>query len=140
MPTASIRAWAEIGPMKRKPFSLSPAASARDGNALGIEAGERGSEGGPLGQDGQPTEAGLEGLEADPLEEGALAVHGQAPLGVVVVLVEGVGERPRAASQAVVAHHYPPLRVGPGAQVGAPALVASGTSIRSPVFTSKRYP
>ena len=74
---------------------------------VGIEAGEHLAEGRALGEDGQPAQAGLERLERDPLEEGPLAVHRHAPLGVVVEEVQRMGGRPGAARQPVLADDGP---------------------------------
>ena len=67
------------------------------GDLLGVEPGERLTEGGPLAQDRDPGEPGLEGLEGDPLEEGRLAVDRDAPLVVVVGEVLGCRTGPGAA-------------------------------------------
>ncbi len=71
----------------------------RDG--VGVEAGEGLAEARPLVEDGQPRQAGLERLQGEPLEVGALPRHPHPPLGVVVGRVDRVAGTPRAARDAV---------------------------------------
>ena len=73
----------------------------RDG--VHVEVAEGRAEGGPPAQDGDPGQPGLEPLEAQLLEEGAVAVQRNAPLLVVVPAVLGVVADPSAAVQPVVA-------------------------------------
>src|SRR5690606_26003970 len=63
-----------------------------------VEAGEGGAERLTLAEDGEPGEAGLEALQADLLEEAGVVGDRPAPLGVVVLPVQGVGGGPGAAS------------------------------------------
>src|SRR6478735_5322168 len=77
------------------------------GDLLGVEPGEGGTEGGSLAQDGDPREAGLEGLEGEPLEEGRLAVDRDAPLVVVVGEVLGGGTGPGAPWHTVGSDQQP---------------------------------
>src|SRR3712207_6511484 len=72
----------------------------RDG--VDLEAGERRTEGGALAQDGDPREAGLERLQADPFEEGVVPVQGRAPLLVVVRRVLRCAVRPTAPRPVLV--------------------------------------
>ena len=94
------------------------------GDPVGVEAVERRAERRPLAQDRQPRQAGLERLEAEPLEQPLLVADGHAPLGVVVLPQQGVARRPRRTGQPVVAQHqcrlhgrhasadHPPGRMG----------------------------
>jgi hypothetical protein len=66
------------------------------GDALRVEALERGAEGLALAQDRQPAEAGLEPFEAEPLVEPALVADGAAPFLIVVGDVERVRGLPTA--------------------------------------------
>ena len=57
------------------------------GHGLDVEAGEGGTEGLALAQDGQPRQPGLETLQAQLLEQALVIGHRPAPLGVVVMPV-----------------------------------------------------
>jgi hypothetical protein len=57
---------------------------------LWLELGERRAEALALAQDRQPGQPGLEPLEADALEQGALVGDRPSPLAVVVLRVQGV--------------------------------------------------
>src|SRR4029453_13968664 len=95
---------------------------------LGVEPGESRAEGGALAEDGDPSKAGLEGLEGDPLVEGDLAVDRHTPL--VVVVGEVLGRRPGPGAA------QPPVRTDEqsgGVDVGHVDVVRLGadSSIRS---------
>ncbi len=75
---------------------------AEPGDLLEVEPGERLSEVLALAQDRQPGEPGLEPLEDELLEETAVVVDREAPLGVVVGLVLGRRGAPEAARDAVL--------------------------------------
>ena len=76
------------------------------GHPLGVEVTECMPKGPALVENRQPAQPGLEGLEADPLEQRALAANRQAPLGVVVVAVDGMIGGPRTAGEAVLSDHH----------------------------------
>src|SRR5690606_19045043 len=76
------------------------------GDRLDPEAVERGPERGALAQDGEPGEAGLERLQGQPPVERVVVAYRAAPLLIVVGLVVRGGRAPRAAGQAVRAHHH----------------------------------
>ena len=69
-----------------------------------VEAAERGPEVFPLAQDREPGQAGLEGFQAQPLENAPVIADRAAPLLVVIGELFRGGQRPRAAQ----------LPVGPG--------------------------
>src|SRR5690606_5946958 len=60
------------------------------GHDLGVEPVEGGQEGRALAQDGDPRQPGLERLQAQQAEQGALVAQGAAPLLVVVGDVQRV--------------------------------------------------
>ena len=110
---------------------------AERGDDLGVEVGERRPERGPLAQDRDPGEPGLERLEREPLVQGVLAVHRPAPLLVVVLLVDGVavaeaaaGARGRRTRSCAESAARPPTRrtraVGAGADASLGLWAASG--------------
>ena len=86
------------------PGSASSAATLRGVVArdlLRIETVEGGAEGGALAQDGDPRQAGLEAVERELLEQGAVVPFRNAPLLVVIGEIERVDARPRAAMKPV---------------------------------------
>ena len=85
--------------------STSVVAEPRD--PLEVEAGERLPEVVALPQDRQPGEARLEPLEHELLEQAAVVVDREAPLGVVVGLVLGRRRAPEAAGNPVLSAHDP---------------------------------
>ena len=88
---------------------------------VGVEAREDLAERLALVQDGQPREAGLEGLEGEPLEVRRLAVHGHAPLGVVVGAVDLAARTPGTPREAVLADDGTAIdRSSPGIRRGTP--------------------
>ena len=70
-------------------------------DALDLEAVKRLAKVLALAEDGDPGQTGLEAFEADLLEEADIVDDGKAPLGVVVVGVEGVVAAPPAAGDTV---------------------------------------
>ena len=75
-----------------------------------IEPGERGSVALALAQDGGPAQPGLRTFEREQLEEAAVVVLGNTPLGVVVLDHERVGARPRTARAIRSSSPEPKLR------------------------------
>lgn len=71
------------------------------GDRVDLESGEGAAEPFPAAQDRQPGQSGLERLQAEPFEEGVVAVDGAAPFGVVVDEVVVGGQCPGAAQPAV---------------------------------------
>src|SRR6266567_2998618 len=71
----------------------------RDGGQ--IESAERGAEVLALAQDGQPGQARLEGLQAQPLEDARVVADRPAPLLVVVTEIVLAAQAPRTARPAV---------------------------------------
>ena len=84
-------------------MSRSTSSSSNAATASMSKPCERRAERRPPPQDRDPRQPGLESLEAQLLEQRAVAVQRRAPLLVVVALVLGVGARPRAARATVVA-------------------------------------
>ena len=72
----------------------------RDGDR--VEGGEGRPERRTFAEDRQPGQAGLEGFEAEPLEQTVLVSNRPAPLLIVVVPIERVGQAPGAAGETVV--------------------------------------
>ena len=68
---------------------------------LRVEAVEGGAEGGALAQDRDPRQAGLEAVERELLEQGAIVPFRHAPFLVVIGEIERVDPWPRAASEPV---------------------------------------
>src|SRR4029077_11365640 len=82
---------------------------AEGGHDAGVEPREGGAEVLPLAQDRQPGQPGLEALQAEPLEDGRVAVQRAAPLLVVVRDVLGGTQPPRAAQLSVLGRSRPVL-------------------------------
>ena len=105
-------ARASPAPARSSPRSCRGGARCRDRRAaprpwrvvardfLRVETVEGGAEGGALAQDGDPRQAGLEAVERELLEQGAIVPFRDAPLLVVIGEIERVDPRPRAAMQA----------------------------------------
>jgi hypothetical protein len=77
-----------------------------------VEARERAPEGVAFPQDRDPGQPGLEAVEDQLLEQGAVVVFGHPPLGVVIGDIEGVGAGPPAA-RPVVGMLYESVGHGP---------------------------
>jgi hypothetical protein len=72
------------------------------GDAVDIEAGECRAEVVPLAQNRQPAEARLKPFEADLLEEAMIVGDGNAPLLIVIPLIQRVPPRPPAPHHPIV--------------------------------------
>jgi hypothetical protein len=79
------------------------------GYAFGIEVVKGRAKGVALAENGDPGEAGLEAVEHEGLPEGSAVVFGDAPLGVVVGLHEGVAFGPGAAREGFRGWHVAPV-------------------------------
>ena len=88
-------------------ISRARSASSKRATCVGVEAREGRTEGGPLAQDRQPRQPGLERLEGEPLVDGALAADRHPPLGVVVGEVVRGAAGPGTAGEPVLPQHHP---------------------------------
>jgi hypothetical protein len=106
-PMDCMNAWADTGPMNRKPRAFSSFAWAiehRESVLVGpgrqsrrLEAVEGDAKIGASAEDCDPAESGLQSLEAELFEEGSAVSLGNAPFVVVIAAVEGVVAAPRAS-------------------------------------------
>src|SRR6267378_3390177 len=94
-------------------------ALAESRDARGIESAERAAERLALAQDGDPREPGLEGVERELLVERAVVARRNAPLLVVVALVERISFGPGAALS---------RRFGHGRKISLPSLNGEGAA------------
>src|SRR5690606_16941941 len=69
------------------------------------ESGEREPERGAFAQNGDPGQSRLEGLQAQSLEQGVVAVQRATPLLIVIVAVDLGIDRPRAADRCIGGGH-----------------------------------